>query len=291
MTTIKVNNQVITIANKSAESFDKESKSLESLALNIKKSIEALNIVNNVKAMEVFGYIRTPNLIRGITNGYKALLKNIIKFFFNLAKWCGKMIGTVIAAIINKIKASNQTTHVSPEEYKQILENCTKHPVGCNYICEEYMSNNSQNHIFTIINIVSSIFDDIEDNNFNYTDGIIEINNVSLEDVSAYLGELTKFVSQDNIDWTANYLCSSSNLTKAANKLRFDIDHLKISSRKAENVLNNRLNKESFEGQEKTNNTTNILQRAVDISNGLMNVMNDAIMLLYDVCFNQQINK
>ena len=156
------------------------------------------------------------------------------------------------------------------------------------------MFSNPQNHISTIINIVSSIFDDIEDDNFNYSDGVIEIDNVSLEEVSAYLKELTDFVSRDNIDWTANHLCSSSNLSKAANKLRLDMNNLKISSNKGEKVLNNRLNKipnqasNDSEEQEKTNMTTNILQRAVEMSNGLISVMNDATTLLYEVCFNQQ---
>ena len=92
MTTIKVNNKTITIANKSNESLsfsdlDKESKSLESLALNIEKSVEALNIVSNIKAIESFGYKSTEGVGKKIKAGVIAVKNKLIEWFKKLIEF------------------------------------------------------------------------------------------------------------------------------------------------------------------------------------------------------------
>ena len=100
MTTIKVNGKIITIANKSTESFDtlnKESKSLESLAINIEKSIEALNIVSNIKAMESFGYKSTEGV------GEK-----IKEFFRKIGEFIKKISGKIFALIKNLLSKKNK---------------------------------------------------------------------------------------------------------------------------------------------------------------------------------------
>ena len=102
MTTIKINNKTITIANKSNESLsfdtlDKESKALESLAIDISKSIEALNIVSNIKAMESFGYKSTEGVSEKIKAGVKVVWDKVVQFF----KSIGKFFKTIFAAISN----------------------------------------------------------------------------------------------------------------------------------------------------------------------------------------------
>ena len=110
MTTIKVNNKTITIANKSNESLsfeslDKESKSLESLALNIEKSIEALNIVSNIKAIESFGYKSTEGVGKKIKAGVIAVKNKLIEWFKKLIEWL-KSIRSFISEKLFKKKIS-----------------------------------------------------------------------------------------------------------------------------------------------------------------------------------------
>ena len=119
MTTIKVNNKTITIANKSNESFsyddlDKESKSLESLALNIEKSVEALNIVSNIKAIESFGYKSTEGVGERIKAGAKAVWERIKEFFKKIGQFI-KKIGMLIINIFNKKK-------IKPEQKEKAKE-------------------------------------------------------------------------------------------------------------------------------------------------------------------------
>ena len=107
MTTIKVNNKTITIADKSNESLsfndiDKESKSLESLALNISKSVEALNIVSNIKAIESFGYKSTEGVGERIKAGAKAVWDRIKQFFIKI----GKFFKDLIKFIMNFIRSA-----------------------------------------------------------------------------------------------------------------------------------------------------------------------------------------
>ena len=102
MTTIKVNSKTITIADKSNESLsfndlDKESKSLESLALNIEKSVEALNIVSNIKAIESFGYKSTEGVGEKIKAGVTAVKNKLIEWFKKLIEFFKNLQAKIVS--------------------------------------------------------------------------------------------------------------------------------------------------------------------------------------------------
>lgn len=115
MTTIKINGKTITIANKSTESFDidKESIALESLAVDISKSIEALDIVSDIKAMEAFGYKSTEGVGEKIKAGAIAVWEKIKQFFIKIGKWIVDMFTrggakTRAASLLKKLETMDE---------------------------------------------------------------------------------------------------------------------------------------------------------------------------------------
>lgn len=126
MTTIKVNGKTITIANKSNESLsfdnlDKESKSLESLALNISKSIEAFDIVSNIKAIESFGYKSTEGVGEKIKAGITAVKNKLIEWFKKLIEF----FKNLQAKIVNDFFLGNESTY--GKKFKELIMTFNKY--------------------------------------------------------------------------------------------------------------------------------------------------------------------
>ena len=212
MTTIRVNNQVITIANKSTESstfnIDKEYKSLESLALNIEKSIETLNIVSNIKAMESFGYKSTEGVGENIKAGAKAVWEKIKKFFEMIGTFLKQLIKTLISPITKKFKRKNKNNITNTTTNKENNNNTSKNKIKKHEYVEKF-KNQCKDHS----NGLEIIYDEI--NNKHNIDEISE----ALNAIENIYNELNKYMYPHYDD--ENY----QNIKDNIYKLSLTIDH------------------------------------------------------------------
>ena len=290
MTTIKVNNQVITIANKSTESFDidKESKSLESLALNIEKSVEALNIVSNIKAMESFGYKSTEGVGERIKAGAKIVWENIKQFFINLGRWCKNTITTVISAISNKIRALKQKKVDKAYEKKiqeTIIPICKKYPYGCQLIkqsqgiIEASSAGSSGNTPVRVLNWISDAIKHLSTASEN---DILKLFEES-KNVSKEISDLKRTIDSDN-EWVGGFIVGciinkNDFLDKFSDTLKKFIITLNEVSNVAVTNLETMRSEANNRGLNETNGTR-LFTKIVEITNTTTTIVTQAINLI-----------
>ena len=283
MTTIKVNNQVITIANKSTESFDldKESKALESLALNISKSVEALNIVSNIKAMESFGYKSTEGVGEKIKAGAKVVWEKIKQFFIKIGRWCKNIITTVISAISNKIRALKQKKVDKVYEKKiqeTIIPICKKYPYGCQLI-KQSLSGSDVNTPVRTLNWLSDVIKHISTAS---EDDILRIFEES-KNVSKEISDLKRIIDSDN-EWVGGAIVGCIiNKDDFLNKSSDTLKKLIILLNETSNIVLTGLETMRSEANNRGLNETNgtrLFTKMVEITNTTTTIVTQAISLI-----------
>ena len=116
MTNIKINGKIINSKSIQIEKFDidKESKTLESLAIDVSKSTEALSIVSNVKAMEAFGYQTTEGFGDKLKSGIKVVWNKIKEFFSAIGRFITSLFKWILSKL-SKGKVKKETSKIIEE--------------------------------------------------------------------------------------------------------------------------------------------------------------------------------
>ena len=113
MTNIKINGKIINSKSIQIEKFDidKESKTLESLAIDVSKSTEALSIISNVKAMEAFGYQTTEGFGDKLKSGIKVVWNKIKEFFSAIGRFIIKLFKWILSKL-SRGKVKKETSEI-----------------------------------------------------------------------------------------------------------------------------------------------------------------------------------
>jgi hypothetical protein len=113
MTNIKINGKIINSKSIQIERFDidKESKTLESLSMDISKSTEALSIISNVKAMEAFGYQTTEGFGDKLKSGIKVVWNKIKEFFSAIGQFITRLFKWILSKL-SRGKVKKETSEI-----------------------------------------------------------------------------------------------------------------------------------------------------------------------------------
>ena len=142
-TIIKVNGQTITIAPKSVESITidsifAENKSIESFSEGINKSLEALNLIADTKAMESFGYKSTEAVMDKVKAAGQAVLAKLKEFWEKVKKFVTVTIPNYIKQLISKISHYLNGYTCDPATFAdKITENPKNLPLYEMVICQK----------------------------------------------------------------------------------------------------------------------------------------------------------